>query len=99
MFKLGNSHFSFPKLIEVSKELLNSYSSHNNGGLESLFNIIWVVGNVDGLGREPVFNHIQILGGTCIEGALLYFIGEVLGKRYCWRLVTNEHVFWTVYIC
>ncbi len=39
LLELRDSHLSFPQLVKVSEELLNSHSLHYYSSLESLFNV------------------------------------------------------------
>jgi len=48
------SDTALTKLVEISKELFNTHSLHNNGGLKALLNIIRVIGSFDSLLLEAV---------------------------------------------
>ena len=49
------------ELVEIKEEFFNSDSLHNDGMLESILNIIWVVGHLDSLLHESVVDDVQTL--------------------------------------
>lgn len=56
--KLGLGDVSLSKFIEIEEEFFNSNSLHDNGMLESLDDIIWIIWNFNSLLHESVVDNI-----------------------------------------
>lgn len=65
--ELVNSNLSLSELIEISEELFNSDSLHNNESLESLLNVSWIICNVNCWQWEPIFEDFDVFGRGKIE--------------------------------
>jgi len=89
------------ELVEIKEEFFNSDSLHNDSMLESILNIIWVVGHLDSLLHESVVDDVQTLSVgievsiTC--GSQLAVMEWIF---WFWVLVNilDEDVLWSVNI-
>jgi len=68
--ELIDGDLPFSQLVEISEEFLNPNSLHDHCCLEPPLYVLRVVGNVDRLLREPVFDDIDPFGWPLKEIAL-----------------------------
>ena len=100
-FELSAGDSALSELVKISEELLNSDSSLNDSGTESILNIIWVVENLNSWLAKSVVDDIHIVSSASEEAADLGWGNtEHVDWSWLWSLglVGWEHVLWAVEI-
>ena len=98
-FELVFGHFTLSELVEILEELFDSNSLHDDLGLQSLLDVVRVVGGLHSLLHEPVVDHIK-------DGSLVFVISgpsisELAQEEYFFLLwvfghIARENVFGSV---
>lgn len=92
LFKLVFGNLASSELVEIEEELFNSYSLHDDGGLNTLFNIVGVVHGVYPLLHESVIDNVQALGFVLVER--MSSISELSVHEHCIWFRVLSYVFW-----
>jgi len=61
------SNFTLSEFIKVSEEFLHSDSLHYNHCSKSLFNISWIISNINSLLRESILKDVNFFSWSIIE--------------------------------
>lgn len=65
--ELRHGDLALAELIEVTEELLDSYTLHNHQSLKTLLNIIRIIGNVNCSLQVSILKNINVLGRSGVE--------------------------------
>jgi hypothetical protein len=106
---LGYSNLALTELIEVTEELLDSDSLHNDLCLEALFHIRGIVSDMDSRLKIAVFQNVDVSCGAGIEevagcdcgtrGIGRARLGEGLGTLCSLGSQLREHILGAVNVC
>jgi len=95
-------NFSSSQLVEIVEEFFDSNSLHDDVMLKSLFNIIWVICDLNSLLEISVIDDIKVLGFVFEIGRSCISKLSVINKHFWLWVLWNilwEDVLWLIDIC
>lgn len=99
--ELGACHTTLSQPVKVAEEFLDSDALHDYSSLEPVFNVGWIITNINVSLSEAVVDNVEALGALAEERADLLGTHSNLHNLVRLRalsLILREHVLWPVHI-